>query len=416
MDFASWQETRARSLATWAAGPASRAIVQTFGRFKTLAEVRRVDLGPATLHFVIAYGVSRKVSEILARGPDLALALGVDPEQTSFDQTARGVVFTVPSPESYEVARADLADRRGLVIPLGMTADGCAQFDWPFDNVVTSALIVAPTRAGKTELLRTMLYGLVSQNPARRLGLVLVDLKGDDLLSEFGQIEHLRYPIVTTARDAALVLEDVAAEVEKRIQNKARRPEKLFVVVDELIALVQDGSVGGTARDALVPILTRGGGLGICTIATTQKTDRRSLGDTLIADNLVHRLIGAVASGQASAQAAGLAELEAHKLLGCGDFLARIGGQVTRLQVARTAAADIARLPTWARAPELPERELVETRDRPGRPEKPVDPEDVELVKDRGGFPSLYALRTFLSSGDSYAQRVAEAAGITIGG
>jgi hypothetical protein len=181
-----------------------------------------VDIGPALVQFTVAYGRSHSVAAILAHENDLAL--GCEPDQVTMAQTRRGVVLSIPSPEPYEVTRADLSDGQGLVIPLGMTADGWETYHLPFSNTVTNLLVIAPTRAGKTTALQTLVFGLAAQNPTQRLALALIDLKGDDLLAEFSDLRRLRYPIATTAADAVAILQDLASEVDRRIQGGQRRP------------------------------------------------------------------------------------------------------------------------------------------------------------------------------------------------
>ena len=416
VDFQTWKATKARGLAAWAAGPASKAIADTFARFKMRAAVRRVDVGPRLIHFTIAYGRSHPIAAILAHEPDLTLALGCDPDQVTMSQTRRGVVLSAPSPEPYEVTRADLTDGRGLAIPLGVTADGWETYPLTFSDTVTNLLVVAPTRAGKTTLLRTLVYGLAVQNPARRLQLALIDLKGDDLLAEFGQLEHLRYPVATTAGDAVAILQDLASEVERRVQGQ-RRPAHIFLVIDELIGLVRDREWGAAATEALLPIITRGGGLGICTVGSTQRADKGSLADPLIASNFTNRLVGRVANGQESALAVGLGEANAHRLLGAGDFIARIGGDMTRLQVAQTPSELIARLPTWAVAPTMPARPEPEPQRGPGRPPEPIDQLDLDFIKRHASECTTLGTVQRLLGGDrlksrTYAERVAQAAGL----
>lgn len=415
MDFQTWRETKAKRLVAWGRGPASKAIVSTLARFKIRAEVRARHYGPRTIHFTIAYGVSHSVSSILLRLPDLALALGVDPNHAAMAQTGRGVVLTIPNPEPYTITRADLKDGRGLDIPVGVRADGCGQYHISFSDTLVNLLIVGPTRTGKSTALQTLIFGLASQNPTRKLEIALINPKNDPVLGGFAHLQHLRYPVAVNAKDAVAILRDLADEVQRRIENGTRRPAHLVLVVDELISLMQNPVYGTVAREALLPIVSMGGGLGVITIATTQKTDKRSLGDSLIADNFTNRLIGAVASGQASAQAAGLAELNAHKLLGAGDFIAKIGGVATRIQIATTPSDLIAKLPTWATvAPTLPERAVPEMRNGAGRPVKPLDPADVEFVQDHADqLRSVHAVQKLLGGcGRKYAARVAEAAGL----
>jgi DNA segregation ATPase FtsK/SpoIIIE-like protein len=298
-----------------------------------------------------------------------------------------------------------------------VTADGWQAYHLPFSGTVTNLLVVAPTRTGKTTLLRTLVYGLAAQNPERRLQLALVDLKSDDLLADFESLAHLRYPVATEVGDAVAVLQELAGEVERRSRGAARRPAHIFVVLDEVIALVQDRQFGTAATEALTPILTRGGGLGIYTVATTQRADKRSLSDPLIVSQFTNRIVGKVASGQESALAAGRGEMNAHKLLGRGDFVALVNGEVTRVQVAQTSSELVARLPTWTVAPPMPARPEPEPERGPGRPPDPVDPQDVELVRQHvDQCNTLGAVQRLLGGGRlksrTYAERAAVAAGL----
>jgi hypothetical protein len=187
------------------------------------------------------------------------------------------------------------------------------------------------------------------------------------------------------------------------------------LIIDELIGLVKDREWGTAATEALLPIITRGGGLGLYTVGTTQRADKNSLADPLIASNFTNRLVGRVANGQESALAVGLGEANAHRLLSAGDFLARVNGDLVRLQVAQTPAALIEKLPTWTVAPELSARAEPEPARGPGRPAKEVDTEDVAFVQDHADeLPSVWAVQQLLGGcGRPYAERVAEAAGLS---
>lgn len=399
-----------KDLKTWAS-QAAVTICRTFARFQMRVKVRRVDFGPALVRFTIAQGQSHKVNDVTKHEADVAQALRVDPGQTSIVQTARGLVLSIPSPAPYVVGRADLDPGRGLAIPLGVAADGGRTYHLRFSEVVTNLLIVAPTRSGKTTLLRTLVYGLAAQNSERKLQLALVDLKDDSMLAGFSKLAHLRYPIATRPADAVAVLQDLADEVTCRTESKSRRPAHIFLIVDELIGLVQDRQYGAVATEALNPILTRGGGLGIYTIATTQRADKRSLSDPLIASQFVHRLVGRVASGQESALASGRAGMNCHKLLGKGDFVALVDSEVTRVQIAPTPDELVDRLPTASIAPIMPELGAQPKPRGPGRPPEEVRDEDAARLRDAGAVRSLRGVREMFKCGNERAKRLAERAG-----
>jgi len=374
---------------------ATQAVRQTAARFHMRLEVTAIRFGPSVVRFTLAQGKSYNVADVLKRERDLAQALRVDPSALSMEQTARGIVLSIPSPSPYVVDRAGI-EGHGLSISLGTTADGARTYHLGFSNVVTNLLIVAPTRTGKTTLLRTLVYGLAAQNSEHTLHLVLIDPKGDDLLASFNALAHLRYPLAVGIEEATAILQDLAQEVEARQVNKRRKP-LIFVIVDEVIALVGHPQYGLAILDSLTAITTRGGGLGIYTIASTQRADKRSMRDPLVVSQFTNRLVGRVANGMESALATGHDGLACHKLLGRGDFMAIVGGQVTRLQVVPTSESLIARLPVGVRA-ELPELQEPTPPASVGRPKKPISEDDLATLAG-ADFDSLRGIQRLLSCG-----------------
>lgn len=391
----------------------AKVIVATYARWQMRVVVRSVDFGPRLVGFTVVQGQSHSVDAVCRRSDDVAQALRVSPDRLTIRQTAGGLVVAMPNPEPRAVSWESLRGGRPDVVPLGITADGAHTFCWPFGPTITSVLVVAPTRSGKTTLLQTLVYGICSLHSPRGTQLAIVDPKGDDLLAQFAQSAHLRYPIAVAAGESRAVLEDLAREVEDR-QVSGRRVPTVYAVIDELPAVMEDGR----SREALKPVFTRGGGLGIRLVASTQRADKATLGDTLLVANMPHRLVGRVANALESALATGRDGLEAHKLLGAGDFLAVINRQVERIQVAQVPEELFGRLPV-AVVPDLPAiagdvgPETPEGPGTVGRPAEPIPGDELRYIADHPDrFTSLRAIMKYLGCGLPRAKRAAARAGL----
>jgi len=102
-------------------------------------------------------------------------------------------------------------------------------------------------------------------------------------------------------------------------------------VIDELSDLLL---VGGTVVEEVLTRLTqRGREAGIHLLVSTQKPTAALMGG-LMKSNFPARLVGSVASADDARIASGLPATGAERLLGQGDFLVVVKGQLTRLQAA----------------------------------------------------------------------------------
>ncbi|MBZ5525732.1 MAG: hypothetical protein LAP21_26220 [Acidobacteriia bacterium] len=110
------------------------------------------------------------------------------------------------------------------------------------------------------------------------------------------------------------------------------------VVIDEMADLVEAGGYG-VAR-SITRLTQRGREAGIHVIGCTQKPTVEAIG-SLVKSNFPVRLVGSVASPEDAKVASGLKETGAERLLGRGDFLLVVKGQVTRFQAAYVAQQEI---------------------------------------------------------------------------
>ena len=87
----------------------------------------------------------------------------------------------------------------------------------------------------------------------------------------------------------------------------------------------------------------RGRGAGVHVIGCTQKPTVDAIG-SLVKSNFPVRLVGSVVSAEDAKVASGLPGTGAEKLMGRGDFLLVVKGEVTRFQAAYVSEGEVAEL------------------------------------------------------------------------
>jgi S-DNA-T family DNA segregation ATPase FtsK/SpoIIIE len=194
---------------------------------------------------------------------------------------------------------------------------------------VGHVLVAGTTGSGKTALARSMAVSLALHNRQGEVQMVVIDPKGRG----YGVLEglpHLLRPVVRETYEAAYVLSELVGEMLRRDREKVQEP-RLVVVIDEMADLVEAGGLG-VAR-SITRLTQRGREAGIHVIGCTQKPTVEAIG-SLVKSNFPVRLVGSVASPEDAKVASGLKETGAERLLGRGDFLLVVKGQVTRFQAA----------------------------------------------------------------------------------
>jgi S-DNA-T family DNA segregation ATPase FtsK/SpoIIIE len=114
---------------------------------------------------------------------------------------------------------------------------------------------------------------------------------------------------------------------------------RVVVVIDELADLLM--SAGKEAQHALTRLAQRGREAGLHLVACTQKPASAVVG-SLAKANFPVRLVGRVTSPEEAKVATGYAGTGAERLRGPGDFIAVVGGQVTRFQAAYISSRELA--------------------------------------------------------------------------
>jgi DNA segregation ATPase FtsK/SpoIIIE, S-DNA-T family len=310
---------------------------------KVPARVTGGTVSPRFVRFQISTPLGVKVRQVAGLTEEIALSLN-SPNCRVYRQEGR-LHLEVPRPQARAVGLLQLCQRLAAQHPhdlppvtavLGLDEEGAPLLLRLPSPDVAHVLIAGTTGSGKTALARTIVASLALLNPQRSLQLVLIDPKGRGL-SPFAGLPHLLAPVVTDADEAVAMLHRLVAEMEHRDAQRRSEP-RLVVVMDELADLLLVG--GKPMENALTRLTQRGREAGIHLVVSTQKPSAALLG-ALIKSNFPARLVGSVASADDARVASGLPATGAERLLGQGDFLVVVKGQLSRLQAAYLDATEV---------------------------------------------------------------------------
>jgi len=261
-------------------------------------------------------------------------------------------------------------------------------------------LIAGTTGSGKSGCINTMLTSTLLRASPDEVRMILIDPKRIEL-GYYESIPHLLTPVVSSPKEAATVLMNVVAEMERRYErlsfvrarslpeaNRALRVRGespmpyLLVVIDELADLMMVSPQA--VEDCVIRLAQKSRAVGIHLVLATQRPSVDVI-TGMIKANVPSRIAFAVSSQTDSRvilDAAG-----AESLLGQGDMLFKPLGtsRLQRLQGAYVSEEEVALVVEQCRSQrgqELDES-LLEA------PEAPFEPEDGDLDFDPDEDPLL---------------------------
>jgi DNA segregation ATPase FtsK/SpoIIIE-like protein len=395
-----------------------------------------MDFTAALLQATLA---ARRVSAVVSSlfdGPqietyEIALGLGVEPEKierlagamamaagASNCRVARvggRLLVEVPKPKTErKVLRAgrlkEVKPHTSFHVPLGLGTTGLVVWFDLADERMCHVVLGGTTRSGKTNALHWLLRCLLTQNPMGRLRLILADPKRREL-EPFRLSRHLLHPVAHDLTEIVTLLLWLQDQMVQRAERGCSQP-RILMIIDEVRQLVRrDRRVQGL----LSSIAEMGAGVGIHLIVATQQPGAKALGEAL--PNFPARLLGRVASATLTFGAAGRAKSQAENLLGRGDMLLIAeGGMMNRLQVPLVSAAELADVPCWESADQVPRLDLPQAIDwatppgtdtRGGWNRKELDLEAVRRLVELDAFTASDLQRVFGINYDR-AQRLVE--------
>ncbi|HSJ08383.1 MAG TPA: DNA translocase FtsK, partial [Longimicrobiales bacterium] len=374
-------------------------LVDTLRTFKVESTIGGRTTGPVVTQFEVVPAPGVKVNRIAALDADIALALRAPSIRIVAPIPGKGAVgVEVPNPEPEVVYLRRIIDtatfqkaRASLPLALGKDLNGRP---YVADLAKMPHLLIAgATGSGKSICINTLITSLVYRHSPKTLRLLMVDPKMVEL-SIYGDLPHLRHPVVTDPQDAATVLKWAVLEMERRYsllsENGARSlaefnkraeegaplkrsepvghetdPERwtytdgplpfIVVVVDELADLMM--SVQAEIEKPLAQLAQKSRAIGIHLVVATQRPSVNVI-TGLIKANFPCRMAFRVSSKVDSRTI--LDQNGADALLGNGDMLFLPPGtsDPVRIQGAYISTEDTERMMDWFRE---------QGADRPGR-------------------------------------------------
>ena len=319
-------------------------VLKSFG---VMAKVVEVHIGPTVAQYELEIASGTRVNKITTLSREIALALSkkdVRIEAPIPGKSTVGVEFANDSPASvsfYEIMASKTMVQsfdKKLMVPLGKSIMG--DIGVCEINKMPHLLIAGTTGSGKSVCVNGIICSILMRAKPDEVKLAMVDPKVVEL-SCYNGIPHLVCPVVSDPKQAAILLQKMVNEMEKRYHmfsstgtkkiegyneyvekwNKSHPDEKLdkmpfiVIIIDELSDLMMVAAK--EVEDSILRITQKARAAGIHLIVATQRPSTEVI-TGLIKANIPSRIAFAVGSGIDSRTI--LDQIGAEKLLGKGDM------------------------------------------------------------------------------------------------
>ncbi len=347
----------------------ARALLEVLSHFKIEAKLIGTVTGPHVSRYELQLAPGTKVGKIAQLKDDLAYALAsTDIRILAPIPGKKAVGVEVPNARRKMVRLGDIYGGRPhgaspLLSWLGKDISGQAV---SMDLAkMPHVLVAGTTGSGKSGSVNAILTSMLLHASPNELRLVLVDPKQVEL-NHYDSVPHLLTPVVTNARVASNVLENLVAEMESRytVMGKARGRNleelnkirvklgdaplpHILCVIDELADLMMVAP--GEVEDSIIRLAQKSRAVGIHLLLATQRPSTDVITGT-IKVNIPARIGFSVAS-QVDSRVI-LDQGGAESLLGQGDMLFRPVGssKLQRVQGAFVTEEEIAKVVAfWAK-------------------------------------------------------------------
>ncbi len=341
----------------------ARALLEVLSHFKIEARLVGTVTGPHVSRYELQLAPGTKVGKIAQLKDDLAYALAsTDIRILAPIPGKKAVGVEVPNSRRRIVRLGDIYQGRPeeaspLLAWLGKDISGQAV---SMDLAkMPHVLVAGTTGSGKSGSVNAILTSMLLHASPNELRLVLVDPKQVEL-NHYDSVPHLLTPVVTSARVAANVLENLVAEMESRYtvmgeargrnldelnRIRARKGEPplphILCVIDELADLMMVAPA--EVEEAIIRLAQKSRAVGIHLLLATQRPSTDVITGT-IKVNIPARIGFSVAS-QVDSRVI-LDQGGAEALLGQGDMLFRPVGssKLQRVQGAFVTEEEIAKV------------------------------------------------------------------------
>jgi DNA segregation ATPase FtsK/SpoIIIE, S-DNA-T family len=382
----------------------AEALVQTLANFGVDATVIGQISGPRVTRYELQLAPGTKVSKVAGLKDDLSYALATTEIRILAPIPGKQAVgVELPNTTPNLVTLGDIYDdlpatSSPLSVWLGKDISG--QAVWTDLARMPHILIAGTTGSGKSGCINTVLTSILLRATPDDVRMILIDPKRIEL-GYYESIPHLLTPVVSSPKEAAAVLRNVVAEMERRYErlsavrarnlpeaNRALRSRGepplpyLLVVIDELADLMMISPQ--EVEDAVIRLAQKSRAVGIHLVLATQRPSVDVI-TGMIKANVPSRIAFAVSSQTDSRVI--LDQAGAESLLGQGDMLFKPLGtsRLQRLQGAFVTEEEIALIVEQCRAQrdqELDESllEAPESSAEPDGEEGEFDPDEDPLL------------------------------------
>ncbi|MFL5932857.1 MAG: DNA translocase FtsK, partial [Gaiellaceae bacterium] len=347
----------------------AEALVQTLANFGVDATVVGQIGGPRVTRYELQLAPGTKVSKVAGLKDDLSYALATTEIRILAPIPGKQAVgVELPNTSPNLVTLGDIYDdlpatSSPLSVWLGKDISG--QAVWTDLARMPHMLIAGTTGSGKSGCINTILTSVLLRSTPDDVRMILIDPKRIEL-NYYESIPHLLTPVVSSPKEAAAVLRNVVAEMERRYErlsavrarslseaNRAFRSRGeptlpyLLVVIDELADLMMISPQ--EVEDAVIRLAQKSRAVGIHLVLATQRPSVDVI-TGMIKANVPSRIAFAVSSQTDSRVI--LDQAGAESLLGQGDMLFKPLGtsRLQRLQGAFVTEDEIALIVEQCRA------------------------------------------------------------------